>query len=666
MSSTILTIIKIIFFIAFIITPSKSVDELTEVIIYLANTNSAHTAQPTLITLWFGSFVYEYELDTNSDTKEYITAVQDMIQLGASTCPNPKIMIENDSSNSLLIDKIRVDTESGKWYGIRTRCFDDILLSYQPFLNDPEYINDYLEDDATCDSGKANTWFCIEDQLDACLPFKQILYFDMSAVDTSATGVSWEDASVLSDDEISCVSSPTQQPTPGPTSNSPTSECLSTTPQIISTTSLDPWSGYSSAEIPVLGETFTVIDDATYCYAINPCIKIIGIRDNDASDVYIEQTLDVLNWNDVTLHVEVTTNTFDTREVGFVETICDTDSPDRTEFNSGLSSATDWSGCLSVDVSSCGTLTIRIGGYLSGRGDEVYLTYLAIEYITSPTSSVSIAPTKTPSDLPTKSPSADPTKSPSVHPVVPPTENPSESPTKSPTMFPTAFPTETPSKSPTKHPTHTPTLPPTFLPSDDPTRAPFVTAEPTSATMSPNKSPTLVAVEGNDPTESLDHEGSEDDMTTTNMGDVESTLIGKESAKGSTDGVPVLVVIVAMLIILVVAIIVLTRALLWIIKKSEKSQRSICSEVSYVATNNEGIDGMNENAQQIQMHQNEDVAMDELAIIGDITIGYIQNDIVNDMEVIDDDDIANDITMGGESDEECEDAEILAGINTLS
>eukprot|EP01083_Nonionella_stella_P049781 132626_1 len=152
--------------------------------------------------------------------------------------------------------------------------------------------------------------------------------------------------------------------------------------------------------------------------------------------------------------------------------------------------------------------------------------------------------------------------------------------------------------------------------------------------MSPNKSPTLVAVEGNDPTESLDHEGSEDDMTTTNMGDVETTLIRKESAKGSADGVPVSVVIVAILIILVVAIIVLTRALLWIIKKSEKSHGTICSEVSYVATNNEGIDGMNENAQQIQMHQNEDVAMDELAIIGDITSGYIQNDIVNDMEVI--------------------------------
>eukprot|EP01083_Nonionella_stella_P248849 861108_1 len=242
-------------------------------------------------------------------------------------------------------------------------------------------------------------------------------------------------------------------------------------------------------------------------------------------------------------------------------------------------------------------------------------------------------------------------------------------PTTSPTKYPTSAPNEQPIMASTTPSTMDPSVSPTSQ-TEERTNGPSTT--PTSASPTKDKSPTLVAAgtPSKSPTVALDNETSENDMATTRMNDLKTTWIGKEGgAKASVD--VALIVIVAICIVTLVSIIVLGRALLRMIKESKTDEENICSEVSAshdVATNHEALAVVDTNT---AVTGQQDIVMEGLEIMEDITSGYPQNDIanacMNDMEVIDDDDIANDTinTMDGENEESDTDDQILPGIETL-
>eukprot|EP01083_Nonionella_stella_P135023 410728_1 len=188
--------------------------------------------------------------------------------------------------------------------------------------------------------------------------------------------------------------------TPSPT------VCLTTVREVFDVSSYTEWSKYSSPET-FEGGTFILGTDNGYCYDTNPCIKIIGINPSNGgaslSDIYIERTLDTSSWSDVTLHLEATTRQLENSEMGFIDTVCDSNTAVRTGFNAGVDVDTHYSGCIYVNVASCGALTIRIGGYLSGTADHVYVTYVGIDY------TVTSAPTASPTPSPTASPTPSPT-----------------------------------------------------------------------------------------------------------------------------------------------------------------------------------------------------------------------------------------------------------------
>eukprot|EP00483_Globobulimina_turgida_P003447 UN03453 len=144
-------------------------------------------------------------------------------------------------------------------------------------------------------------------------------------------------------------------------------------------------------ETIVDGETITISDDPARCYATNPCIRIVGIGDwQDASDIWIEQTLDTSIWTEVKLNTEASTYSLDlgggNPDFGFIETQCDAANATRSTFHVGAGAVnTHYSGCATIDTTACNSLTIRVGGYLSGTGDHVFLTQLSYTYTGEPT-----------------------------------------------------------------------------------------------------------------------------------------------------------------------------------------------------------------------------------------------------------------------------------------
>eukprot|EP01083_Nonionella_stella_P251280 867136_1 len=226
---------------------------------------------------------------------------------------------------------------------------------------------------------------------------------------------------------------PSNAPTPFPSSYptiAPT-ECLEEVKQELDVSTLSNWRQDADPETVGSG-TFILGTSADYCYVRKPCIRMKGRTTSGKGDFWVERTLDVSRWRDITIHVKLYTRGLDNdNEYAFIDTQCDTASEaQRTETNHNFNGP--YSECFFVDVSSCTALTVGIGGHLSGTGDYVYVTYLAIDYTETPD------PTLYPTTQPSNAPSSSPTPAPSFSPSAAPTSAPSEAPTPStPTTAPT-------------------------------------------------------------------------------------------------------------------------------------------------------------------------------------------------------------------------------------
>eukprot|EP01083_Nonionella_stella_P099736 280460_1 len=212
------------------------------------------------------------------------------------------------------------------------------------------------------------------------------------------------------------------------------------------------WLQVSNIETPVEGETFTIAtgNETWGCYVLSPCIYIKGITSaTKKSNIYVERTLDVSGWLDITIQIEGCTYSFDEQtEQAFFVTTCDTDTAVWHDINKGIHSATRYSECFFIDVSFCTNLIIQFGGYLSTEADHIWLTYLAIGYTETP--SPTLYPTPDPTSDPTIDPTIDPTADPTAAPSTSPSAPPTNAPTYNPTMAPSFSPTSSPSRIPTR------------------------------------------------------------------------------------------------------------------------------------------------------------------------------------------------------------------------
>eukprot|EP01084_Bolivina_argentea_P303564 524130_1 len=260
------------------------------------------------------------------------------------------------------------------------------------------------------------TWFWIRFQCDWDGTTKNRFWLHSISVDGTAI-------------PFTTTNSPTHAATPAPI------YCISSTniDQTLNTSVLTGWNQIVDSQGGEIArsDTFFERDNIDNCYATNPCIRLRGNPDTSgSSDFYIEKTLDVSSYMSVTIGAEINTHSLDgggEPEFGFIDTVCDSNSRIRTEFNHQIAEYKHYSGCLTVNVAQCSNVALRIGGFLSGAGDEIFVTQLILQYQTA-------------------SPTDNPTPAPTIQPTPAPTDNPTPAPTVNPTYDPTSMPTPAPTE----------------------------------------------------------------------------------------------------------------------------------------------------------------------------------------------------------------------------
>eukprot|EP01083_Nonionella_stella_P070905 190028_1 len=229
---------------------------------------------------------------------------------------------------------------------------------------------------------------------------------------------------------------------------------------------------------------FKIITDSGKCHAATPCIQVTGAE--GLYDVWIQRDVLAEGWSNMMLMYDLHTMSLDieTDEHAFVAAICDGGGEIRYRTPS-VSDMANFTGALDLSSQICNVLTIRIGGYMNGGWDFVWIQSVKIEYATSsPTLSPTAYPTNGPSTYPSGPPSVSPSRSPSRNPSFP-----SSEPSRSPTPKPTAQPSSSPSADPTTHPTANPSLNPSIHPTTQPSKYPSANPS-TYPTVSPSDQPT--------------------------------------------------------------------------------------------------------------------------------------------------------------------------------
>jgi len=160
---------------------------------------------------------------------------------------------------------------------------------------------------------------------------------------------------------------PTMNPTGVPTMEPTMDECTIGNVQTLNVGSLADWTVESTG-----GEI--VVDNGE--------IKMTGQTNggNVQKKLYVEQVFDASGWTSVKIGIDATTDSLDNaNEKAFVETDCD-GNVDIVEFNAGIDASTAYSNCIDVAINNCASLTLRVGGYLSGGGDIVYIQSLSLRH----------------------------------------------------------------------------------------------------------------------------------------------------------------------------------------------------------------------------------------------------------------------------------------------
>lgn len=119
------------------------------------------------------------------------------------------------------------------------------------------------------------------------------------------------------------------------------------------------------------GDIWKIVPPSTYCD--QQCIKLSGAYDGSASlwrDVWIEQVLDVSSVKGQDIKIGIhgwTVSMNNAGEKGWIQIGCDAQIDPQFTFNEEILEAAEYTTCSIIQNSNCNTLTVWIGGMLSGN-----------------------------------------------------------------------------------------------------------------------------------------------------------------------------------------------------------------------------------------------------------------------------------------------------------
>eukprot|EP01083_Nonionella_stella_P316769 1150308_1 len=172
---------------------------------------AASTTNTVLATLWFNFTIYQYTLPSTNAGTIYTSTHNDLHIIDEYTCPlssdnnvnQTKIMITNNHRDEVTFESIKLTTSSGEWYGIDAKCLSQTDADW--YANNPGYES-WILDVATCSSGKAERWICIDNEDDGvgCGPYQQMYYFDTLRKDQYIQDALYEDAKTIDPQFATC------------------------------------------------------------------------------------------------------------------------------------------------------------------------------------------------------------------------------------------------------------------------------------------------------------------------------------------------------------------------------------------------------------------------------------------------------------------------------
>eukprot|EP01083_Nonionella_stella_P106791 308501_1 len=146
-------------------------NEVTQFGFKTAVADGSYTPATILITLWFGSTIYQGSTSAPDGQNIWYTLTMQnkpyfsVIERNCSKITQAKIMFELDATDAVGIDQVRVETQSGDWYGInkhyRESSLDDVI---------------WIDNEA---------WHHA--------PYKQIVYFDTTRPNVFIDDAAWSD-----------------------------------------------------------------------------------------------------------------------------------------------------------------------------------------------------------------------------------------------------------------------------------------------------------------------------------------------------------------------------------------------------------------------------------------------------------------------------------------
>eukprot|EP01083_Nonionella_stella_P011710 33247_1 len=152
-------------------------NEVTEFRFKRYDDSTSYSSHSILITLWFGTTIYQVSAVAPGDAKTWLTfSMQNepylsVIGRNCSNITQAKIMFELDNPDSVCVDQVEIHTQSGDWYGI------DRMYSW--------YENKFLD------------WLCIDNENAQYAPFKQIIYFDTMRPNIFIDNAAWSNGTTV-------------------------------------------------------------------------------------------------------------------------------------------------------------------------------------------------------------------------------------------------------------------------------------------------------------------------------------------------------------------------------------------------------------------------------------------------------------------------------------
>eukprot|EP01083_Nonionella_stella_P314458 1132892_1 len=146
-------------------------NEVTQFGFKTAVADGSYTPATILITLWFGSTIYQGSTSAPDGQNIWYTLTMQnkpyfsVIERNCSKITQAKIMFELDATDAVGIDQVRVETQSGDWYGINKH-----------------YRESSLHDVIWIDN---EAWHHA--------PYKQIVYFDTTRPNVFIDDAAWSD-----------------------------------------------------------------------------------------------------------------------------------------------------------------------------------------------------------------------------------------------------------------------------------------------------------------------------------------------------------------------------------------------------------------------------------------------------------------------------------------